>query len=138
MKLLLCPKESRRAKRGTSQLDPKGRRAQPTATLPVLLERMRQKTSPCAAATESPECPLPSEGMLVLGRGLDAALALAAPALQCGQSPAFRKASQKKKREKKSLFAGRLHTHHSHLSHSASVSSAMHNAGKTHCSTGWV
>lgn len=45
------------------------------------------------------------------GRGLDAALALAAPALQCGQSPAFSKASQKKKKREKNLFLQGGSTH---------------------------
>lgn len=112
MKLLLCPKESRRAKRGTSQLDPKGRRAQPTATLPVLLERMRQKTSPCAAATESPECPLPAEGMLVLV-GEDWMLHLPWLPLLCsaGRVLLLAKQAKKKKKERKNLFLQGGSTH---------------------------
>lgn len=62
MRLLPCHKENQRAKWGKSLLDPKGKTAQPTATLPVplhgLLERMRQKTSPRAGVCESSACPL--------------------------------------------------------------------------------
>lgn len=130
---MLCRKENQRAKRGTSWLNPKGKTGQPTAAIPVplhlLLEKMRQITSPRTGLGESPACPLLATEIVVLV-GEDWMLCLTRLPLLCSAGRVLLLKKKKQKKKKASFCRKAPHVVLFHPTRT-SVSTAMHCTGKT-------